>query len=283
MFAGIDLAWTPHHESGLCILRLADGDVELLALEARLVTPAALAETLAVLGLDVVASIDAPLVVGPGRTAERLVARAFGRYRASAHSASEALLTSTGRDAGPRLAAELCARGFVLAPAALAARAPGRFAFETYPHAAHVTWFRLDERIPYKRKPGRTVEGCREALRILQAHLAAAFARELPAALPPLEAVLDPAATLARGAALKRLEDQLDAVTCVLGAFLAWRDGLGPGDVLGDGESGYVAVPGLRLDARFDAFHALRRAHAHELEHPREAHLRREHEPQPRP
>ena len=279
-FAGIDLAWTRHHDSGICIVRGEPGHLEIVSHFAGVTPVESLSETLVALGPDVVAAIDAPLVVGPGRTAEREVGRAFSKYRASAHSANQDLLRREGRDAGPRLAEALAAAGFVLDPAAVTRHAPGRFAFEVYPHALHVCWFELDQRIPYKRKAGRGVASCRAALGILQRHLANSLETIAPELLGPLAADLDPQAPLlAKGAALKRLEDRLDALTCAIAAMRAWREGMAPGDVLGEGLTGYVAVPGLALDCRFGAVHPLRCRHAHEAEDAREADLRGLHQP----
>lgn len=279
-FAGIDLAWTRHHDSGVCIVRGEPGHFELVSHFAGITPVESLIETLVALGPDVVAAIDAPLVVGPGRTAEREVGRAFSKYRASAHSANHDLLRREGRDAGPRLAEALTAEGFVLDPVTVTRHAPGRFAFEVYPHALHVCWFELDQRIPYKRKGGRSVASCREALGTLQRHLGESLAIIAPELLAPLAADLDPEAPArAKGSGLKQLEDRLDALTCVIAAMRAWRDGMAPGDVLGEGLTGYVAVPGLALDCRFGAVHPLGCRHAHEAKDAREADLRRLYQP----
>lgn len=250
-FAGIDLAWTPHHESGVCVVAGAGKRARLVSLGADVVSPVGLAEELAALGPDVVAAVDAPLLVGPERTAERILARLFGKYRASAHSANAELLSTTNRMAGPLLATELERRGFALDPLRLDSGARGRYAFEVYPHAAHVCWFELDERIKYKRKPKVGVDASRAGLRLLQGYLSTRLEVELPAVCRDLGPTLAPAAVEVRGKALKRLEDELDAVTCMLAAYLGWREGLTGGDIVGDVETGYVVVPGLSRDRRF--------------------------------
>lgn len=251
VFVGLDLAWTSHHETGLCVFAENGGEVRLAALECLVRTPAGFADLLAGYGPDIVAAIDAPLVITPARQAERLLARHFGRYRASAHQANEALLRKNGMMAGPELAGHAATHGFILDPLALAARCGGRFAFEVYPHACHVVWFRLAERIRYKQKPGVRVADRRAGLRELQCRLRGVLAAELPAAAHDLASILDPAAAAARGRSLKQLEDMLDAITCAVAAFRAWRDGLTGGDVLGTAADGYVAVPGLAADPRF--------------------------------
>jgi len=263
----------------MCIVRGEPGRLEVVTHAARPVDTATLRDVLLDLGEDVVVAIDAPLLVGPDRTAEREVGRHFGRYKASAHSANAELLRTTARDAGPRLADALAAAGFSLDPQAITREAAGRFAFEVYPHALHVCWFELAERIRYKRKPQWKVAGSRAGLRELQGYLRDALNAFAPELLEPLAADLAPEATDAKGRALKQLEDRLDAIACMLAALRAWRDGMRPGDVLGGGLTGYVAVPGLALDCRFGAVHPVGCRHAHDAEHAREADLRRLHEP----
>lgn len=257
LLVGIDLAWTDHRESGFAVV---EGDARgwrLVALDAEVLTIAELSDRCA--GPNVVAAIDAPLVVGPERYAERLVGRAFGRYKASAHSASAAVRAR--RDAGVRLCSELVSLGWSGDP--LAKEAPQRWALEVYPHTCHVSWFNLSERIKYKTKWGLAI--ARIGLRELQCRLECSFAAELPSlALDArLTTVLRADVTELRGQKLKHLEDQLDALTCVLAAFYAWRDGVAPCEVFGDGAQGYIAVPGLRRDSRSD-LHAVGCVHPHQ-------------------
>lgn len=245
ILAGIDLAWTPHHESGICLVSLVCGKPSLMSLDARVVSPAALAAELDSSGPAVVAAIDAPLVVTAARTAERELGHIFGRYRAPAHSASLRLLESTGRMAGPYLGRLLEAAGFSLDPWALLPASAGRHALEVYPHAAHVRLFGLDERIPYKRKRGRDMAFVRGQLQRYQALLLDILRRDLPGLTDDsrVGARLDPAATCARGAALKRLEDELDALTCAYAAWHAWVCGSSGLELFGNAADGHIAVP----------------------------------------
>lgn len=254
VFIGLDLAWTAHHETGVCVFESSAGGLTVPVLETRLASPSAFAAFIAGYGQDIVVAIDAPLIVGPGRTAERAVGRAFGRYKASAHSANAALLATTGRTAGPDLAAALAADGFRLDPRGMPAHAPGRWAIEVYPHAQHVVLFKLEERLKYKAKRGRNVAFLREELKCYQFHLAGALNHHLPgvAAHPCVATLLAAHSAEVRGRARKAFEDRLDALTCAFAAWLAWERGLTAGEVLGD-ECGYVAVPGMRFDARFGA------------------------------
>jgi predicted RNase H-like nuclease len=253
VIAGIDLAWTTYRPSGVCLLSIdGEDNVSLLSLECRVDTPAGFVAELLAAGDNVVAAVDAPLIRRDACFAERELAMTFGRYHASAYTAGMDFLERKGLLAGPRLGEALMAAGFELDPLALVPGARGRFAFEMYPHAFHVAAFRLDRRLAYKK--GR-IAMRREAFAVYQEHLrtlAAAEAPELPGE-PRIAEVLAAGALEARGTALKALEDRLDALTCALAALIAWRGGMAPGDVFGERETGYIAVPGLSRDARFVA------------------------------
>ena len=245
ILAGIDLAWTSYRESGICIVEFRAGEFRNLELGARVVTPSGLAAALTDMSPDVVAAIDAPLVVTPRRDAERSLGTVFGAFKASAHSSNIELLRRTGRVAGPELGVALTEAGFSLDPGALEPEPVGRHAIEVYPHAAHVRLFGLHERIPYKRKKGRNVAFIRYQLRRYQDLLADLLDSTMPglASQPEVEHVLDHEETGAKGAALKRLEDTLDAVTCLCVAFHAWRFGAAGLEIYGNAEDGHIAVP----------------------------------------
>ncbi|MGI8926487.1 MAG: hypothetical protein ACR2HN_07555, partial [Tepidiformaceae bacterium] len=112
VFAGLDLAWTAHRETGICIFERNGEGLRLLALECARVEPLALAGRLAVQGPHTVVAMDAPPIIGPPHTAKRQLARVFGRYHASAYTATPAFLAMYDALAGPRLAASLAAQGF---------------------------------------------------------------------------------------------------------------------------------------------------------------------------
>jgi predicted RNase H-like nuclease len=253
--AGIDLAWTDHRESGVCILEARGEEAALSRLEARTDTVAGFVEELTSLGPDVVVAVDAPLIRREGCMAERRLGTVFGgKYKASAYLATTAFLESRRPplDAGLRLGVALAAAGFELDPLRLAPGARGRFAFEMYPHAFHVAEFGLPERLAYKK--GRRAARLRgfaeyqDRLRQLADSLAPGLA-----ASGAIAATLDPAALAVRGRGLKALEDRLDALTCALAALIAWRVGIVADDVFGDAAEGYIAVPGLHRTPFFMA------------------------------
>jgi predicted RNase H-like nuclease len=243
VFVGIDLAWGSRNASGICVVTPGG-----CTLGCSVVSAEGLVEMLDGLGPDVVVGIDAPLIVEAGRWAEAALARRMGRFGVYAHSSVAAV--NNGYDQGVRLAAGLSDRGFSVAPRMMPGAA-GRFALEVYPHAGHVVMFGLPRIMPYKQKRGRTAAGIHRELCRYRGELRRWMEREAPG-LAATDAVAEllSEGPLA-GAARKRHEDQLDALTCALLARVAWRDGVGPDDVLGDGERGYIAVPGLSHDPRF--------------------------------
>lgn len=241
-FVGVDLAWGTRNPSGICVIREDGCDIDCAVRR-----PNDIADLLEELGPDVVAGIDAPLIVGDGRRAEADLARRMGRFGVYAHSSVAAV--RAGYDQGIRLGAELSRRGFSLAPC-VPSGSTGRFALEVYPHAGHVVMFGLPGILRYKQKRGRTARSLNAELAVYRGYLRAWMARECPDALETAAIADLLSAGDFAGSARKRHEDQLDALTCALLAMVAWRHGLDQGDVLGD-ERGYIAVPGLSRDPRF--------------------------------
>ena len=250
LIAGLDLAWTTYRPSGVCLLEACGGDVRLSGLESRVDTPAGFVAELLSYGETVIAAVDAPLRRRDGCTAERELARSFGRYHAGAYNANVAFLERKGLLAGPALGEALEAAGFAIDPLLIAPGATGRFAFEMYPHAFHVVAFQLARRLGYKK--GRMAPR-REAFAVYQAALRVLMDAEAPglAAEEPIARLLGPEALIAGGRALKAVEDQLDALSCALAALIAWRHGLVREEVFGEVATGYIAVPGLARDGRF--------------------------------
>jgi predicted RNase H-like nuclease len=250
-FLGLDLAWTAHRESGVCVLRERGGEVTIERLDAAVVGTEELAALVCSLGDDVVAAIDAPLMLTDERRAERELGRVYGARKAGAYLATRPFLEKMSGLAGPNLAVALALAGGNFDPARFWASRRGRHVFEVYPHAAHVSLFALDERIPYKKG---TIVRRRSGLQLLQGHLGALLARDLPvvARHPLARAAIDPALpSVLRGRALKHLEDQLDGLTCAYTAYHLWRHGEAGTEQYGGWEDGSIVVP------RWPAGHAL--------------------------
>ena len=243
-FIGLDLAWTTHRESGICWFEgETPADLRCTRLEAAVCDTESLAGEVAAVEGPVVVAIDAPLLYTPQRWAEREIARRFGRYKASPHQAHYAV--RQGYTAGIDLGKALEQRGFALAPESLlAGNRPVRTAVEVYPHTVHVRLFDLAERLPYKPRPHRSVAFRQGVMQQYQAHLRALIEREALGILRSVDVagVLAPeTAASARGAALKRLDDTLDGLTCALAAWLLWREP-DAWETIGD-LNGYIVAP----------------------------------------
>lgn len=242
VFIGLDLAWTPHHESGVCILEGDAGSIRLVSLDWRSDTPRAFAAMCDAAGKDVVVGIDAPLIVHPERRAEADLAAVFGKYKAAAYVATLPFLQRMDGLAGPALAWLLRGLGFTLAPSQLTRQAPGRFALEVFPHPAHVVLFGLPERLAYKKGP---LSRRRGVLRQYQQHLGTLLAIEMPsvAASADVRALLSGRALDVPGRQLKRIEDLLDAVTCAYVGYHSWRHGPAGFRAFGCDEHGTIVTP----------------------------------------
>lgn len=248
IFAGIDLSWTARHETGICILEGDRDSLRVVALEAAVLSPAEVAAQLTRAGDTVVAAIDAPLLVTKERRAEAALARAFGRYGAYAYAARPEFLERVGGDAGPKLASYLGEASFLLDPLVLEREARGRFALEVYPHAQQVVLFGLQRILRYKRGSLATRREALDVYRCCLAQLADAHPFEARGIIDEL--LWAPLVGMT-GAQIKRIEDQLDALTCAISAFEAWTHGIVAEEVFGDAGNGYITVPGVARDERF--------------------------------
>ena len=241
-FIGLDLAWTPHHETGVCVLASSPNGVVLRDLRTVVSSPEEFANLCDGLGDDVIVAVDAPLVVEAERRAEAELGRTFGKYHAGAYTATMAFLEKMNGLAGPHLAALLKSANFELDPRQLTGKAPGRFALEVFPHPAHIVLFGLDKALKYKKGP---VAIRKLALAKYQTHLVGLLRGELPLVLAaaPVQEALAPEALAAKGKALKNLEDRLDALTCAYVAHHCWRYGPPGFRVFGCSEHGCIVVP----------------------------------------
>jgi predicted RNase H-like nuclease len=236
---GLDLAWASRNRSGLCAVE--DG---------RVLGSACLRSDDEIEAWirgwwadEMLVAIDAPLVVvnRTGRRAcECVLAHAFAGERAGPFPANLTLLRDDVR--ARRLARRL---GLGVAPDAFRRR-PVRAAIEVYPHPALVVLLDRAQRLPYKAKRGRALDVRHAAMCDLLRGL-----EDLKRGDPPLDVSTSPEwprlaetchAGIA-GAALKRLEDELDAYVCAyIGAYhVAWagRRSL----TVGDARRGYVVTP----------------------------------------
>lgn len=237
-FFGIDLAWSTRNLTGVCAIdqqgamvdeRLLQTDAEILQwIAERLKGPA-------------VVAVDAPLVVpnvSGRRPCEAQVAKAYAAKKAGPHPANRNLLADAGGTIrGERLATALGDLGFTDPWSA-----SDRTVLEVYPHPTLIEVFHLPERLAYKAKPGLGVADRRQGLRRLSSLLA-----QLQDAEPPLVAPRVRVSDRNRGAALKAIEDRLDARICAWVASL-WAHDQTRIRLFGDRVTGHIAV-GLGMAA----------------------------------
>lgn len=214
-----------------------------------------------------IVAVDAPTLI-PNATGSRLPDKLshkyFGRYHAGCYPAN---LSLPFAQRTVSFGLELEARGFAHAPA-IVPQQLGRFQIEVFPHPAIVHLFGLERILKYKK--GRLSERRLELMKLQHYIL-----EILPTLIPPLNpdfrfsildcgvGVTDGSAeskvtgqTLIEnpakiknsltGAALKAVEDKLDALICAYVAAHWWYWGLERNLVLGDATTGYIVVPTLR-------------------------------------
>ncbi|MDJ0498994.1 MAG: DUF429 domain-containing protein, partial [Acidimicrobiia bacterium] len=141
------------------------------------------------------------------------------------------LADESGTIRGERLTEALSELGFADPWAA-----SDRTLLEVYPHPTLIEVFDLPERLLYKAKPGLGVAGRRNGLRRLSGLLAG-----LSDADPPLVAPRVRVSDLKKGAALKAIEDRLDARICAWVASLWALDRMRV-RLFGDSATGHIAV-----------------------------------------
>ena len=160
---------------------------------------------------------------------------AFRKYGLGCHPANLGRPFAAKTNA---FAAALEELGFAHAPE-IQARVPGRYQIEVFPHASIVWLFGLPYRLKYKK--GTVPE------RVVQLRRLREFLFELEKADPPclvgdmLPLVPD------GGAARKGVEDRLDAVICAYTSAHYWWWSRERNRVFGDGETGFLVVPGSAL------------------------------------
>src|SRR5207302_6413376 len=101
--------------------------------------------------------------------------------------------------------------------------------------------------IPYKAKPGRTLESLRTAYAVLMDAMEQRLADLRLASSSRWGELRDIAADASRKADLGRIEDEIDAIFCADLARRWHADGTSGNDVFGDDAGGAIVIP--RADA----------------------------------
>ncbi|WP_232677138.1 DUF429 domain-containing protein [Nocardioides sp. R-C-SC26] len=231
-YVGIDLAWGERNPTGLAVL---DEDARLIHLSAVRTDDEIVAALSEHTAGDCVVGIDAPLIVRNqtgSRPAEKALSKDFRRFNAGTHPTN---LNKPEFSEGSR-GARVAARFDLPIDQPLQGR---RRAVEVYPHAATVALFALPKVLRYKHKSGRDLELLREQLLILMG-----LVETLVVVDETWQVQRASVETAATKAALRHVEDQVDAVVCAYVAFLAATR---PDDVTvyGDAETGQIVTPTL--------------------------------------
>ncbi|MBE0609292.1 MAG: DUF429 domain-containing protein [Dehalococcoidia bacterium] len=237
VFAGVDLAWSGRNPTGLCVLRHGPAGLQFESLDCATLTGVEVAGWLDTLGPEVIAGIDAPLVVSPTRRAEAEMARVYGSRGVYAYAARPDFLERHGIAEGPRLGDALATTGWSLDPFSNGERR----ALEVFPHAAIVALCGASRALRYKKGPlASRMEPLREYQRLISTHVRSEAPGLLTSPLGDfLRAPVEPISVRS----VKDAEDRLDAITCALSVYHIWRHESRGTTVFGDARSGYIAVP----------------------------------------
>ncbi len=246
-FVGIDLSWTGKYPSGLCVLVGDKKNVFCTKIIAQQFTALELVEQINTLGEKIIVSVDAPLVTTERRQAEKLLNHLFRKAKAPAYPATPKILEKFNFHEGPKIAELLKKHEFELDPQKiLNGSKKKKIAFETYTHAAHIRLFDIAERIPYKRRKGRSIVFIKNELKKYQQHLLKILEQETPGILDNktvLSHLKPTTIEKQKGKLLKKHEDTLDGLTCALVAYLFWRDGRSHWETIGSLPDGCVVIP----------------------------------------
>jgi predicted RNase H-like nuclease len=233
-FLGIDFGW--HGKpSGLAALEWNNRSLHLLTIDrlAEFDDILAWIDTTGRGGPAVVA-VDGPTIITNAsgmRAADRLMHVHFGRFHAGCYPAN---LSRPYAARTVALGDALEQRGFEHS-VAVPARKAGCYQLEVHPHSAMVQLFDLPRILKYKK--GRLADRRLELERYRGLMLS-----RLPRLCPPVTEFGLPELPHT-GAAMKDIEDRLDAVICAYIAAHWWYWGTARNQVCGTRNEGYIVVP----------------------------------------
>lgn len=255
-FVGIDLAWSERNPSGVAVI---DADGTLIRATADQRTNEEIVDYAKLANPEyAIVTIDAPLIVknlDGQRPVERQLTQLFGNYDAGPHSAS---LKNPAFQAAGRiqsLVRLLEGLGFQQQPTPRK-QEPQRVFVEVFPSPAQVILFpcmmhsgHTHCRPPrYKDKPGRTWVETQCEWEMYRARLLSLRAKEPPLKFSPeVKETLNLDSEECTRGRYKQFDDLLDGIFCAYLAYYFWYWGAEWSWVVGDMNSGYVALPRCAL------------------------------------
>jgi predicted RNase H-like nuclease len=185
-------------------------------------------------------AVDAPTLIPNAtgsRLADKLTHKYFGKYHAGCYPANQNLPFA---ERTVNFGLELESRGFAHAPT-IQPQKPGRYQIEVFPHPAIINLFNLERILKYKK--GRLNERRLELIK-LQNYILDILPTLTPSLLTLRLCGSLSAEIPSTGPALKAAEDKLDSLICAYVAAHWWYWGEQHNIVLGDGNTGYIIIPG---------------------------------------
>ena len=240
MYVGVDLAWGERRPTGVAVL---DSGGALLALASATTDDEIAAQVAPYVEGDCLVAIDAPLIVTNPSRQPTLRGRAEPGLRPLRGGRS----SRQHREAGVRRRLARGAAGRAARARHGPGRRSGRRAIEVYPHPATVALFSLRRTLKYKARPGRTLGRAPRGAAHPHPTPGGAAGRSTPPWTSRCRRLARPGRrieTAGTKAALRRAEDQVDAVVCAYVALFSDRRPEAT-TTYGDAVTGYIVTPTL--------------------------------------
>jgi predicted RNase H-like nuclease len=231
---GIDLAWGYQNPDGLCciVVNHNQAQIEYVGVSKGKVQLIEWVKKYTNQG-SVLAMVDAPLIClneNGSRPVDRESHRSFGKYKAGCYPVNRHLCRRP-----LEIVSHLKGIGFGIHWQLPQSDQRHFTACEVYPHVALIRWFNLRERIKYKK--GNLYQK-NNGFSELKQLLLKAFNDQF-FAVDNLKIIQE----LISQSWSKNNEDQVDALICALMGYWHWKHKGEQTEILGDLDSGFIAVP----------------------------------------
>jgi len=255
-FVGIDIAWSERNPSGVAVI---DSDGTLVRASGALRSNTDICEFAGLTtGEDAIVAIDAPLIVKNAdkqRPVERQLMQIFGPYDAGPYPANLSNVAFQPISRIQQFVRHLESLGFTNQPKVQKGQAQRVF-LEVFPSPAQVILFPCVTHnghthcrpLRYKHKKGRSWTEVQCEWDLYRARLRSLQIKEPVLRFSPdVNKTLSIDASELTGVRYKVLDDLVDGIFCAYLAYYFWYWGEERGWVIGDTESGYVALPQCNL------------------------------------